>query len=166
MSSNVQVPSLDSFDLKLLVTLQADGSATNATLAERVGLSQSQVSRRRLALESSGMITRYRAVLDAAALGLAITVFVHVSLDTHSRDNARLFADLVQGDANVLEAHALTGESDYLLKLLVQDLKALSRVVNEVLLPHPAVARVRSEIVLDTLKAEGAIPLAHLVGRT
>lgn len=162
----MQDPLLDRFDLKLLASLQGDGSATNAALAERVGLSHSQISRRRLALEASGVITRYRAVLDTAMLGLAITVFVHVSLDTHSRDNARLFADLVQGDPNVLEAHALTGESDYLLKLLVQDLKALSRVVNDVLLPHPAVARVRSEIVLDTLKAEGAVPLAHLARRT
>lgn len=163
--SNVHGLTFDGFDLKLLAALQADGSATNAALAERVGLSQSQVSRRRLALESGGVITQYRAILDGAALGLAITVFVHVSLDTHSRDNARLFAELVQGDPNVLEAHALTGESDYLLKLLVQDLRALSRVVNEVLLPHPAVARVRSEVVLDTLKAEGTIPLGHLSGR-
>jgi len=156
---------LDSFDVKLLTALQADASATNADLAERVGLSPSQVSRRRSALEAAGIIERYRAVLDPVRLGLAITVFVHVSLDTHSRDNAKLFADLVGADPNILEAYSLTGEADYFLKVLVEDLSDLSRIVNEVLLPHPAVARVRSEIVLQTLKKDGPVPVrARLKG--
>ena len=156
---------IDSFDVKLLVALQQDGAATNATLSEAVGLSHSQISRRRLALEESGVIERYRAVLDASTLGLAILVFVHVSLDTHSRDNAKLFQAMVETDPNVLEAYTLTGEADYLLKILVEDLKDLSRVVNEVLLPHPAVSRVRSEIVLQTLKKDAPIPLAHMARR-
>ena len=152
----------DSFDIKLLTALQADSSATNGQLAERIGLSQSQVSRRRAALEGTGVIERYRAVLDAGRLGLAITVFVHVALDTHSRDNARLFSDMVNADPNILEAYSLTGEADYFLKLLVEDLFDLSRIVNEVLLPHPAVARVKSEIVLQTLKKDAPVPLRHL----
>lgn len=155
---------LDAFDVKLLVALQEDASVTNAVLAERVGLSHSQVSRRRIALEANHVIERYRAILDPAAVGLAIMVFVHVSLDTHSRDNARLFRGMVNADPNILEAHSLTGEADYLLKILVRDLKDLSRIVNDVLLPHAAVARVRSEIVLQTLKKDAAVPLGHLLG--
>lgn len=156
---------LDEFDIKLLAALQADASATNAELADAVGLSQSQVSRRRLALEAAGIIERYRAVLDAQRLGLAIMVFIHVSLDTHSRDNARLFQAMVEADPNILEAYSLTGDADYFLKVMVEDLTDLSRVVNEVLLPHPAVARVKSEIVLQTLKKDAAIPLKHLARR-
>lgn len=150
---------LDGFDMKLLAALQEDASATNAELADKVGLSQSQISRRRIALEAAGVIRGYRVLLDAEALGLGLTVFIHVTLDTHSGDNARLFRALVAETANVIEAHALTGEADYLLRLQVSDLRDLSRLVNEVLLPHPAIARVRSEIVLETLKATAPLPL-------
>jgi len=151
---------LDSFDRRLLDALQQDASATNGALAERIGLSPSQVSRRRQALEAAGVIRGYRALLDPEAIGLAITVFIHVALDTHSRDNARRFRDLVRLTPAVLEAHALTGEADYMLKVAVGDLKELARLVNDVLLPHESVARVRSEIALETLKEPGRLPLA------
>ncbi len=151
--------SLDSFDLRLLDTLQQDASLTNGVLAEKIGLSASQVSRRRQRLEENGTIRGYRALIEPAAIGLGVTVFIHVALDTHSRDNARRFRDLVRLTPCVLEAHALTGEADYLLKVAVGDLKELSRLVNEILLPHESVARVRSEIALDTLKEPGLLPL-------
>ena len=150
---------LDSLDWRLIDQLQADASQTNAILAERIGLSASQISRRRQRLEEAGVLKGYRAVVDPAAVGLGVTVFIHVALDTHSRDNARRFRDLVRLTPAVLEAHALTGEADYLLKVAVGDLKALSQLVNEVLLPHESVARVRSEIALDTLKEPGVLPL-------
>jgi DNA-binding Lrp family transcriptional regulator len=158
-------PSLDSFDIKLLAALQSDASLTSAVLADRIGLSQSQISRRRIALEDAGIIESYRAMLDPARIGLMLIVFIHVALDTHSRDNARLFQTLVTDDPHVVEAYALTGEADYLLKLQVRDLADLSRIVNDVLLPHPAVARVRSEIALQTLKKPAPLPLTHLAGR-
>ena len=150
---------LDSLDWRLIDQLQTDASQTNAILAERIGLSASQISRRRQRLEEAGVLKGYRAVVDPAAVGLGVTVFIHVALDTHSRDNARRFRDLVRLTPAVLEAHALTGEADYLLKVAVGDLKALSQLVNEVLLPHESVARVRSEIALDTLKEPGVLPL-------
>jgi DNA-binding Lrp family transcriptional regulator len=150
---------LDALDWRLIDQLQTDASQTNAVLAERIGLSASQISRRRLRLEEANVLKGYRAVVDAAAVGLGVTVFIHVALDTHSRDNARRFRDLVRLTPAVLEAHALTGEADYLLKVAVGDLKALSQLVNEVLLPHESVARVRSEIALDTLKESGVLPL-------
>jgi DNA-binding Lrp family transcriptional regulator len=155
-----EMPQLDAFDWRLLEALQQDASLTNGALAERVGLSASQVSRRRQALENSGAIRGYRALIDPEAIGLSVTVFIHVALNTHSRDNARRFRDLVKLTPSVLEAHALTGEADYMLKVAVGDLKELARLVNEVLLPHESVARVRSEIALETLKEPGLLPLA------
>ncbi len=151
---------LDPLDLRLLSALQEDGAATNAALAEALGLSASQISRRRQHLEQEGVIARYRAVLAPSAIGLSVMAFIHVALDAHSHDNARRFRDLVRLTPAILEAHALTGEADYLIKVAVADLRELAALVNEVLLPHDSVARVRSEIVLETLKADGPLPLA------
>lgn len=150
---------LDAFDLKLLDRLQENGAATNAALAEAIGLSASQVSRRRQALEQAGIIRGYRALLDAHSVGLHVTVFIHVALATHSPDNARRFRDLALATPAILEAYALTGEADYLLKVAVGGLQELSALVNDVLLPHESVDRVRSEVALDVLKETGALPL-------
>lgn len=150
---------IDSFDWRLVGALQDDASLTNAALAERIGLSASQISRRRQRLEEAGVIQGYRALINPGAVGLMMTVFVHVALDTHSRDNARRFRDLVRITPAVIEAHALTGEADYLIKLAVGDLKELSALINEIFLPHESVARVRSEIVLETLKSTSGLPL-------
>ncbi|WP_342360968.1 Lrp/AsnC family transcriptional regulator [Terrarubrum flagellatum] len=151
---------LDATDLRLLAHLQEDGAATNAEASEAIGLSPSQVSRRRQALEQAGVIRGYRALLDPEAVGVGTTVFIHVALATHSRDNARRFRDLVRLTPAILEAYALTGEADYLLKVAVGGLKDLSQLVNDVLLPHESVDRVRSEVVLDVLKETSALPLA------
>jgi DNA-binding Lrp family transcriptional regulator len=84
---------------------------------------------------------------------------VHVALAAHSPDNSRRFAELVQRTPEILEAHALTGDSDYLLKIVVRSLKDLSQLINDTLLPHESVDRVRSEIVLETLKESAALPV-------
>lgn len=154
-----ELPALDRLDRKLLAALQAEGAATNAELAERVGLSQSQVSRRRARLEACGAIRGTHAELDAAALGYRLVAFIHVALAAHSRDNARRFRELVRLTPAVLEAHALTGEADYLLKIAARDLPDLASLVNDVLLPHESVERVRSEIVLETLKSFSGLPV-------
>ncbi|MFC0386988.1 Lrp/AsnC family transcriptional regulator [Muricoccus vinaceus] len=153
---------LDATDLRLLAALQEDGRLTNQQIGERIGLSPSQCSRRRLALEAAGAIRGYRAELAAGPLGLRLLVFVTVTLSTHSRDNAQRFRELVSRMDEVQEAYALTGDADYLLKAVVPELKDLSALVNDVLLPHESVARVRSAIVLDRLKESGRLPLAAL----
>ncbi|HWK47650.1 MAG TPA: Lrp/AsnC family transcriptional regulator [Stellaceae bacterium] len=153
---------MDSFDINILQALQEDGRLTNNDLADRVGLSPSQCSRRRIALEEAGIIVSYHATLSSDALGLDVLVFVHVTLSTHSPDNARRFLALVEGLDEVQEAYSLTGESDYLVKLSVPTLKVLSRLVADVFLPHPSVAHVRSSIVLDRLKQTGRLSLGHL----
>lgn len=149
----------DRFDKEILRVLQADGRLTNQQIGETVHLSASQISRRRTRLEAEGVIRGYRAELNRDALGYGLTVFISVALATHNRDNARRFAELVGGMEPVLEAHALTGEMDYLLKVVVGDLRSLSELVNDKLLPHESVARVSSTICLDTIKESGSVPV-------
>ncbi|MEO4043080.1 Lrp/AsnC family transcriptional regulator [Hoeflea sp. CAU 1731] len=150
---------MDQYDRKILEELQKDARLTNNDLSERVNLSPSQCSRRRSRLEQEGFIRGYFAGLDRNLLGLGIVNIITVTLDTHNRDNARRFARLVEGLPEVLEAHSLTGEMDYLLKVVTPDLRALSGFVNDVLLPHESVRHVKSAIVLDTLKETHALPL-------
>jgi DNA-binding Lrp family transcriptional regulator len=153
---------MDAFDIKLLRALQQDGRLTNNDLAERVGLSASQCSRRRMALEEAGVIEGYQAALSAEALGLGVLAFIRVTLATHSPDNAKRFQRLIEGIEEVQEAYSLTGEADYLVKMAVPDLKALSRILNDVFLPHGSVAHLHSSIVLDRLKKTAPLPLFHL----
>jgi len=153
---------MDDFDVKLLEALQEDGRLTNFELAERVGLSPSQCSRRRAALEESGTISSYHAHLSAEAVGLDVLVFVQVTLAAHSPGNSKRFQKLIAALPEVQEAYAMTGEADYQIKLVVPDLKSLSRILNDVLLPHDSVEHVRSSIVLDCLKQTARLPLQHL----
>jgi DNA-binding Lrp family transcriptional regulator len=150
---------MDGFDRKLLSALQQNGAQTNQELADTVGLSPSQISRRRQQLELEGTIQRYEARLSPEKLGFGLRAFVHITLAAHSPHNSKRFLDLVTRTSEILEAHALTGNSDYLLKVVVADLRALSALINETLLPHEAVDRVRSEIVLETLKETAALPI-------
>ncbi len=151
---------LDQFDRKILALLQIDARLTNNDLSERVNLSPSQCSRRRQRLEESGFIRGYRAVLDRDLLGFPLVNIISVTLATHNRDNARRFAELLARLPEVQEAHALTGEMDYIVKVVTPDLKSLSDFVNGVLLPHEAVQHVKTAIVLETLKETGSLPLA------
>ena len=153
---------MDTFDLKILDALQVDGRLSNLELAERVGLSASQCSRRRSALESDGAIEGYHASLSAKVLGLDVLAFVQIRLAAHSPRNSKRFKELIESLPEVQEAYSLTGESDYLVKLSVPNLSALSRILNEVFLPHGSVASVHSSIVLDRLKATNRLPLSHL----
>ncbi|GLH82516.1 transcriptional regulator [Bradyrhizobium sp. SSBR45G] len=154
--------SVDSFDLKILAALQDDGRLTNQELADLAGLSASQCSRRRMRLEEDGVIAGYRAQLASQALGFELIAFIQITLATHSPDNAQKFRALVNRVDDIQEAYALTGDSDYLLKVVLRDLKSLSDIVNNVLMPHQSVAHVRSSIVLDRLKESAKLPLASL----
>jgi len=151
---------IDQFDRKILALLQEDARLTNGDLSERVNLSPSQCSRRRQRLEDEGFIRSYHAVLNRDRLGFSLTNMVTVTLATHNRDNARRFAELVSRLPEVQEAHALTGEMDYILKVVTPDLKSLAEFVNDVLLPHESVQHVKTAIVLQTLKETTALPLA------
>jgi len=154
-----QPVTIDAFDTRILRALQTDGQLTNQHLADSVGLSASQCSRRRAALEAAGIIRRYRAELDAPSLGLTFLVFIQVTLNTHSGDNARHFRTLVRGVPAIQECYALTGDSDYLLKVLLPGLPQLAALVNDILLPHGSVAHLKSSIVFEILKDSNEVPL-------
>jgi DNA-binding Lrp family transcriptional regulator len=152
--------SVDTFDLKLLAALQDDGRLTNQELADLVGLSASQCSRRRTRLEEDKVIAGYHANLAGEALGFTLIAFINITLATHSPDNADKFRALVNRVDEIQEAYSMTGDADYLLKVVLHDLKSLSDIVNNVLMPHQSVAHVRSSIVLDRLKETQKLPLA------
>ena len=156
-----EIAALDGFDLKLLTLLQDDGRMSVQDLADRIGLSASQCSRRRARLEEVGLIAGYHARLDPDRLGFGVTVFVQVTLARHSPDNARLFRDLVQRTGAIQQAYAVTGDADYILRASLPDLHALSTLVNDVLLPHGTVAQVRSLVALERLKDTMHLPVGE-----
>ena len=146
-------------DLRILDALQRRGDLTNKELAERVNLSPSQCSRRRARLEADGVITGYRAELDLGTLGFGMVVFIQVSLARHDRDNPHRFRDLLRFHPQVQEAHAMTGDSDYQIKVIIGSLEELRQLINDVLLPHEAVSHVRSSVALETLVEKGHLPI-------
>src|ERR1700732_2878755 len=148
MPQSQELAALDRFDLKLLAALEADGRLTNAELAEKVGLSASQCSRRRIRLEEVGIIEGYHARLDSRRLGLGLRAFIQVSLSPHSKENSRLFREFVNGIEEIQEAYALTGDADYLLKIVATNLSGLAHLINGLILPQASVAHAKSSIVL------------------
>jgi len=149
---------LDETDCRLLAALQQDAHLTAQELGERLHLSASQAGRRRQRLEAEGYITGYAARLDAARLGLDVQAFVQVQMATHDPEAAKSFQRLLRTQPEIISAWTLTGEADYLLRVICQDLPALNRVIHEVLLPHPAVSRVQSQIVMNQFKADAPLP--------
>ena len=150
---------LDAADWRLVAALQADASLTNASLAERVGLSASQISRRRQRLEETGVIRGYRAILDAPAVGFPVTAFIRVTLARHDAEGRRRFREWLRETPPVLEAHGLSGRAEVLVKVAASDLPQLTRFMTEDLLAHDNVASLSCEIVLETLKALSPLPL-------
>lgn len=149
---------LDEMDTKLLAALQKDAHLTAQQLGELLHLSPSQAGRRRQRLEADGYIQGYSARLDPSRIGLTVQGFVQVHLGTHGPDQSASFARLVELRPEITSAWTLTGEADYLLRVYCSDLPALNTLIHEVLLPHPAVARVQSQIVMDQLKRDAPLP--------
>lgn len=143
---------LDQFDLTLLRALEKDGAMTNAKLAEIVGLSTSQCSRRRSQLEVDGAITGYHARLDPTTMGRSLQAIVRVSLTSHSEENSKNFSKLIERSDQVKEAFAVSGDSDYVLLVSCMDLAALSDFIHKKILSFPNVGQVKSEIALYALK--------------
>ena len=149
---------LDPADLKLLAALQTNAHLTAQQLGELLNLSPSQAGRRRQRLEAEGYIQGYAARLDPARLGLAVQGFVQVHLASHGPEQSAGFARLVAGRAEITSAWTMTGEADYLLRVYCADLAALNRLIHDILLPHPGVARVQSQIVMAQLKQDAPLP--------
>lgn len=133
---------------------------TAQELGEKLNLSSSQAARRRQRLEAEGFVTGYSARLNPSLIGLSVQAFVQVQMTSHAPDVARSFGTLIATCSEIVSAWTLTGEADYLLRVWCTDLADLNRVIHQILLPHPAVARVQSQIVLDQFKADAPLPTA------
>ena len=154
---------LDKIDRQLLRTLQADGRATYDQFAEQVSLSPSTVLRRVKRLEESGVIDRYVALVKPESVGLGLTAYINVRLEknteSHKRNPMDLFRASVQSWPEVVECAALTGEMDYLLRLLVRDMAHYSTFIMDTLLKHPSVQDCKTSFALDRVKSTTAVPL-------
>lgn len=153
---------LDRTDLALLAILQREGRISNAELAERVSLSASACLRRVQRLEHEGVLAGYGALIDPAAVGLGLQAFVRVQLSRHDTEAIAEFTTRINAWDEVVACHALTGDMDYLLHVVVQDLAHFSRFLLDHLLNASGVADVNSSFVLRTVKQARALPLAHL----
>lgn len=149
---------IDATDSRLLALLQVNAMATAQDLGEALNLSPSQAARRRQRLEAEGYVTGYAARLDPARIGLTVQAFVQVQMASHAPEQARSFGTLIATLPEVISAWTLTGEADYLLRVWCADLPALNLLIHQRLLPHPAVARVQSQIVMDQLKTDAPLP--------
>ncbi len=156
---------LDAIDCRIIATLQADGRLSNVELAERVGLSPSPCLRRVKRLEREGYIESYRATLGRNRVGLGFTVFVGVKIDGHADQRANDLQDALVAMPEVVACHMVSGESDYLLEVVVPDLEHYQQFLLGKLLTLPIVKDVRSNIALQSLKSAAPLPLGHLAGR-
>lgn len=154
---------LDKLDRNILRSLQADGRATYDQLAEAVSLSPSAVLRRVKRLEGAGVIDRYVALVRPESVGLGLTAYINVRLEKHTESHKRnpmdLFRASVQTWPEVVECAALTGEMDYLLRVVMADMAHYSRFIMDTLLKHPSVQDCKTSFVLDRVKATTALPV-------
>lgn len=150
---------LDTIDLRILAELQADGSLSNVELARRVHLSPSPCLARVKALEAAGVIQRYVALANAAALGLGLNVFISISLKTQSKEALAAFEQSIAEHDQVMECYLMTGDSDYLIRVVVADISALERFILERLTPIPGIEKIRTSFTLKQVRYKTALPL-------
>ena len=154
---------LDKLDREILRCLQIDGRATYDQIAERIGLSPSAVLRRVKRLEDSKVIDRYVALVSPDALGLGLTAYLNVRLEKHVESHKRNPMDLFRASVvtwpEVVECMALTGDMDYLLRVVVRDMHHYRSFVMDTLLKHPSVEDCKTSFVLDTVKTTTALPV-------
>jgi DNA-binding Lrp family transcriptional regulator len=150
---------LDEIDRRILARLQEDARVSNAELARAVALSPSPCLRRVRGLEESAVIRRYVALLDPGALGLGVSVFVQVRLERQVEQALERFEAALLGRPEVLECYLMTGDADYLLRVVVPDLPAYERFLVDHLTRVPGVASIRSSFALKQVKYSTALPL-------
>ena len=150
---------LDVIDLRILAELQADGALSNVALARRVHLSPSPCLMRVKALEAAGVIQRYVALASAAALGLGLNVFISISLKEQSRQALTTFEQRIAEHDEVMECYLMTGDSDYLIRVVVRDMADLEKFILEQLTPIPGIEKIRSSFALKQVRYKTALPL-------
>ncbi|PWT72005.1 MAG: ArsR family transcriptional regulator [Proteobacteria bacterium] len=150
---------LDAIDWKILSLLQSDARTANVELARKVGLSPSPCLNRVRALEESGHISRYVTLLDPLEVGLKVSVFIQVTLEKQIEPALETFERAIGARPEVMECYLMTGDSDYLLRVVVPDLQAVERFILEFLSRVPGVGNIRSSFALKQVKYQTALPL-------
>lgn len=150
---------LDAIDRRILRCLQENARLSNAELAQKVGLSVSPVWRRVRALEKTGVITGYQALVDAGAVGLPVNVFVHVSLEKQVEPALEAFEAAVRRRPEVMECYLMTGDADYLLRVVVPDLAEYERFLMDHLTRVRGIASIKSSFALRPVKHGTELPL-------
>ena len=153
------VISMDKYDKRILAALQQDGRISNVQLAARVNLSESATLRRVRALEEAGFIDRYAALVNQARAGLSGNVFVHIGLQREEQSELAAFEAAVRDIPEVMECYLMTGEFDYLLRVVVSDMADFERLHKEALTRLPGVARVNSSVAIRTVQRKTELPL-------
>jgi Lrp/AsnC family transcriptional regulator, leucine-responsive regulatory protein len=151
--------SLDAIDRRILRSLQENARLSSAELAQKVGLSISPVWRRVRALEEGGVITGYQALVDPAAVGLPVNVFVHVSLEKQVEAALESFEAAVRRRPEVMECYLMTGDADYLLRVVVPDLTEYERFLMDHLTRIRGIASIKSSFALRPVKRGTELPL-------
>ncbi len=148
---------VDDFDLKILTLLQGNGRLTNQELSDLVGLSASQCSRRRIALEQAQLILGYHARLAPDAVGVEVLGLIEVRLLNHTQECAERFQQMIGEMDAIIDAYQTTGDADYLLKVVVTDLPGLSQLISGILTRNGSVAHLKTSVVLNRLKENGCL---------
>lgn len=150
---------LEAKDRRILAELQVDSRLSTQELADRVGMSTSACWRRVKALETKGIISRYAVVVDAKKAGFQLSSIVHLSLARHEQENVENFIREVSRHPEILECFATSGEADFHLRVVVEDMDAYNHFLDNFVFSLPGVSQVRSNIVLKEIKSDSALPL-------
>lgn len=151
---------MDVADRQILMMLQGNGRRSNVEVADAIGLSPSPCLRRIKRLEQEGIIQGYRAIINREAAGLALTVFVEIRVEKHSRGNAQILHDQLLALPEVINCHMVSGVADFLAEIVVPDLKSYERLLSERLLILPMIADIRSNFSLRRIKSDAPLPLS------
>jgi DNA-binding Lrp family transcriptional regulator len=152
-------PALDATDWRILDRLQDDARLTNVELAKAVHLSPSPCLARVRGLEEAGLISRYVTLLDPVKVGLTVSVFISVSLEKQVESALEIFERAIRDRPEVMECYLMTGDADYLLRVVVPDVPALERFILDFLTKVPGVGNIRSSFALKQVKYKTALPL-------
>lgn len=150
---------LSSADLKILQLLQQDAGLSTAEIAEKVGISQSPCWRRISRMEKAGLIKKRVAVLDQRKLGMEVVVFVNISLTAHGRQNLAAFEKEIRRFPEVLECYTVTGQMDYMLKIVTRDIQHYERFIRDQLMTLPMIREMHSTIAITEIKDTTELPL-------
>ncbi len=150
---------IDATDRAILAALQGDGRMTNVELAERVHLSESACLRRVRLLEDNGVIERYTMLVSPAAVGINGNVFAEITLNSQKQEDLDAFEAAVRAVPEVMECYLVTGEYDYLLRVVARDTVDYERIHHEHLTRLPGVARVKTSFTLRTVAKKTELPL-------